>query len=76
MAVRTTIDIPEPIHDHLRRRAERSGVSIRSLVIAALEQAYGLGSKGHRVTGPLVKNSGKLGPAFPVDENPYDFFLP
>jgi hypothetical protein len=25
MAVRTTIDIPEPLHDRLRDRAERSG---------------------------------------------------
>jgi hypothetical protein len=27
MAVRTTVDIPEPLHDRLRDRAERSGAS-------------------------------------------------
>jgi hypothetical protein len=37
MAVRTTIDLPEPLHDRLRDRAERSGASIRSLIVDAIE---------------------------------------
>lgn len=72
MAVRTTIDIPEPLHDALRRRAELSGSSIASLIVRAIEEAYAdSGSKG-LVTGPLVRGSGKLGPQFPKDENPHE----
>lgn len=72
MAVRTTVDIPEPLHDKLRQRAERSGSSIRSLIIRAIEQVYSDSRKGAYVTGPLVNGPGKLGPAFPEDENPHD----
>ena len=72
MAVRTTVDIPEPLHDKLRERAERSATSIRALIIRALEQVYSAGGKGEYVTGPLVSGRGKLGPAFPKDENPHD----
>jgi hypothetical protein len=71
MAVRTTVDIPEPLHDKLRSRAERSGASIRSLIIRAIQQVYSEGKKGDCVTGPLVTGPGKLGPAFPQDENPH-----
>jgi hypothetical protein len=28
---------------------------------------------GDRLTRPLIQGSGKLGPAFPEDENPHDF---
>jgi hypothetical protein len=73
MAVRTTVEIPEPLHDRLRQRAETSGTSIRSLIVNAIEQVYADSPKGNRVTGPLVRGSGKLGPAFPTDENPHDF---
>lgn len=72
MAIRTTVDIPEELHDRLRRRAERSGVSIRSLIIRAIEQAYREARKDEYVTGPLVTGPGKLGPAFPQTENPND----
>ena len=72
MAIRTTVDIPEELHDRLRQRAERSGVSIRSLVIRAIEQAYRDAKKDECLTGPLVTGPGKLGPAFPQDENPHD----
>jgi hypothetical protein len=74
MAVRTTVDIPEPLHDRLRNRAERSGASIRSLIVRAIEQAYPDTDKsGEYLTRPLISGSGKLGPAFPEDENPHDF---
>jgi metal-responsive CopG/Arc/MetJ family transcriptional regulator len=76
MAVRTTVDIPEPLHTALRERAERSGSSIRSLIVRAIEQTYTKPKRGRYVTGALVKGSGKLGPAFPVDENPYDLIFP
>jgi len=72
MAVRTTVDIPEPLHDRLRHRAQRSGTSIRALIIQAIEQAYSEHKKGEYVSGPLVTGPGKLGPSFPEDENPHD----
>ncbi len=72
MAVRTTVDIPEPLHDKLRQRAERSGTSIRALIIRALEQVYSERKKGEYVTGPPITGRGKLGPAFPADENPHE----
>jgi hypothetical protein len=75
MAVRTTIDIPESLHDLLRHRAQSSGASIRSLVVRAIEQAYTGPAKGSPVTGPLVRGKHKLGPRFPKDENPYDFMF-
>ena len=72
MAIRTTVDIPEPLHDRLRHRANQSGTSIRALIIRALEQTYRDREKGGYVTGPLVAGKGKLGPSFPTDENPHD----
>ena len=72
MAVRTTVDIPEPLHDELRHRAQRSGTSIRALIVRALEQTYSAAKRGDRVTGPLITGPGKLGPNFPKDENPHD----
>jgi hypothetical protein len=66
------IDIPEPLHDHLRHRAERSGTSTRSLIVRAIEQVYIDTRKGEYVTGSLLIGPGKLGAAFPEDENPHD----
>jgi len=76
MPVRTTVDIPEPLHEHLRHRAASTGVSIRSLIVRALEETYAEKGKGRMVTGPLVRLRGKKGPRFPVDENPHDLILP
>jgi hypothetical protein len=76
MTVRTTVDIPDPLHAELRSRAEKTGTSIRSLIVRALEQTYSDSKKGRRVTGPLVRLSGKPGPRFPVDENPHDLIFP
>jgi hypothetical protein len=76
MAIRTTVDIPEPLHEILREQAKRSGSSIRALVIRALEQTYTTRGKGEYVTGPLVHIKGEPGPAFPTDENPYDLIFP
>jgi hypothetical protein len=72
VAIRITVEIPEPLHDRLSRIAARSGSSIRSLIVRALEQVYNEPKKGEYVTGPLVTGPGKLGPAFPGDENPHD----
>jgi len=76
MAVRTTVDIPEPLYDRLRHRAERSGASIQSLIVRAIEQVYSEPKKGEYVTGPLVTGQGKLGPAFPENENCHDLVFP
>ncbi len=75
MAVRTTVDIPVPLHDRLRDRAERSGTSIRSLIVRALEETYAEPQKGRRVTGPLIRGKGKRGPLYPGDENPHDLVI-
>jgi len=76
MSIRTTVDIPEPLHSRLRHRAENSGTSIRALIVRALEQVYRDNEDRHPVTGPLVRLNGKKGPLFPVDENPHDLILP
>jgi hypothetical protein len=72
LAVRTTIDIPEPLHDRLRDRAERSGASIRSLIVRAIEQTYPGSTKRRPVTGPLIREAGQRGAQYPTDENPHD----
>jgi hypothetical protein len=76
MNVRTTIDIPQPLHDKLRHKAQQSRSSIRALILTALEQAYTPRKKGRYVTGPMITSRGKRGPRFPVDENPHDLILP
>ena len=73
MAVRTTVDISEPLHHELRVQSELSGIPMRFLIVKAIEQAYSKPRKGRYVTGPMVPIQGKLGPAFPVDENPHEF---
>jgi hypothetical protein len=76
MPVRTTVDLPDPLHDRLRNRAEKTGASIRSLIVRAIEQTYPDTNKsGDPLTRPLIQGSGKLGPAFPQDENPHDFIF-
>jgi hypothetical protein len=75
MAIRTTIDIPKPLHDQLRERARSSGVSIRSLIIEAIEQVYSGKRKGKMVTGPMI-HGGTRGPQYPTDENPHELVFP
>lgn len=77
MAVRTTVDIPEPLHDELRKRSEQTGTSMRALIVRALEENYAPKKKpGKMITEPMIKGKHKLGPKFPVDENPYDLIFP
>lgn len=71
MALRTTVDIPEPLHELLRHRAEATGTSIRSLIVQAIEQTYPGPRPRRPVTGPLIR-AGKRGPRYPADENPHD----
>ena len=75
MAIRTTIDIPEPLHETLRHRAEQSGTSMRSLIIQAIEEKFSRRKKNAAyVTEPPIqrKPGGKVGPLYPKDENPHD----
>lgn len=74
MAVRTTVDIPDNLHEVLRHRAAQTGTSMRALIVRALEERYAKKRKGAYVTGPLIKGkrNGKRGPLFPKDENPHD----
>ncbi len=53
MAVRTTVEILEPLHD--MTSGTKAGVI---------------------VTEPMITGEGKLGPEFPVDENPYGLIFP
>lgn len=72
MAVRTTVDIPEPLHDVIRQRAHQSGTSMRLLIVRSLEQSYGKTGKTGFVTESPIKAKGKRGPRFPTDETPHD----
>ena len=58
MPVRTTIDIPEPLHNRLRVRAQQAGTSVRALIVRALEQTYSETRRGAYVTGPPVNGKG------------------
>jgi hypothetical protein len=64
MPVRTSLDIPDALHDELRHRAERSGTSIDALIVSALEQVYCEGRKSVPVTGPLVRGRVSLARSF------------
>jgi metal-responsive CopG/Arc/MetJ family transcriptional regulator len=55
MAIRTTVEIPKRLHDLLRREAERSGSSVRSLMIRAVERTYSeSGKSAYGQTRPKV----------------------
>ena len=75
MPASTTIELPESLHERLRERAQTSGVSIRSLIVRAIEQTYAEPKKGRPVTGPMITGTGKRGPLYPVDENPHDLVI-
>jgi hypothetical protein len=72
MSVRTTIDIPDDLHEELRRRAAAEHTSIRSLVTGAIETRF-RPRPSRTVTGPLVgKKKRKPASGSPDRENPYD----
>ena len=77
MPARTTIELPESLHERLKERARNSGVSIPSLIVRAVEDVYAetgttAPKSGRPVTLPLIPATGKRGPLYPVDENPHD----
>ena len=75
MPARAVIELPESLHKRLKGRSRSTGASIPSLILRAVEQTYAEPKKGRPVTGPLITGAGKLGPRFPVDENPHDLIL-
>lgn len=50
-------------------------MSIRALIIAAIEQVYAGAHKGKMVTGPMIKAGGKRGPWVPHGRKPYDLIF-
>jgi hypothetical protein len=69
--MRMTIDLPAELHSLLRKRAESGKVSMRSLVVLAVEERFG------RVpmTGAPIRGSAAAGP-LPLDrENPWDLIF-
>jgi hypothetical protein len=75
MAVHTTLEIPESLHERLRQQAEESGSTIGDVIVRALEHEYGARQKEF-LTGPLITGKGKRGPLYPTDENPHDLIQP
>ena len=84
MAVRTIIEIPEPLHEAITQRALQSGTSIDMLIVRTLEQSYTepgteqpdvKPAKKGFVTGPMITGKGKRGPRFPTDETPHDLIF-
>jgi hypothetical protein len=69
MAKRITVEIPDALHAAIKSRAWRTGESMRSLIVRALQESYG--NTGF-VTGPMITGKGKRGPRFPTDETPHD----
>ena len=79
MAVRTTIDLPEALHEVLQQRARKFGSSVDDLIVSAIEQTLRNplpATLTKRIDGPLMIGTGKVGPRFPRDETPYDLILP
>lgn len=77
MPARTTIELPESLHERLKQRSEESGTPIGSLIVRAIEEVYAdplatPPETGRRVTLPLIPATGTRGPLYPVDENPHD----
>ena len=77
MSATTIVELPQPLYDRLRERAETSGASIPSLIVQAVEGAYAdsemaTQKTGRGVTLPLIPAGGQRGPLYPVDENPHD----
>ena len=59
--VRTSLDIPTPLHRRLHEAAERRGCSARQLILRSIERlvAEELSGPGHMVELPLVPAAGR-----------------
>ena len=60
-SVRTSLDIPAPLHRKLHEAAARSGCSARQLILRSIERLVQeeLPHSGHRVRLPLVPGAGR-----------------
>jgi hypothetical protein len=72
MPARTTIELPESLHERLKERSRSTGVSIRSLIVRAVEETYAEPVDGTPFPGPMISGTGNRGPLYPMDENPHD----
>jgi hypothetical protein len=59
--VKAKFAIPQELYDRLRRRAESSRTSMRSLILRAIEKTYAEPKKDERVSGPPDRTEGKVG---------------
>jgi hypothetical protein len=59
--IRTSLDIPAPLHQKLHEAAARRGCSARQLILRSIEQLVEqeLPHPGHRVRLPLVPGAGR-----------------
>ena len=77
MAIRTTVELPDALYERLTGQAQHRGISIRDLIVQALELTYaGKSEPDNRITGPMIRGRSRKGPRFPVDETPHDLILP
>ena len=59
MAMRTTIDIPDPVYRRLKSRAAREGSSTKQLILRAVERVlreHGGKRRRKRVRLPIVRS--------------------
>jgi hypothetical protein len=59
-SVRTTVDIPAPLHRKLKQRAAENGSSVRQLVVSGVEAVLREQERPRtkRVRFPLIKSKG------------------
>ena len=59
--MRATIDLPEPVFDALRARAEQQGSSVQALILQVIEKEIARhpapAAAGHRVELPLIRSN-------------------
>ena len=59
-SIRTTVDIPGPLHRKLKAQAAASGRSVRELVLTAIRRVVVQGQRPHpkKVQFPLIVSDG------------------
>lgn len=67
--IRTSLDIPAPLHRRLHEAAERCGCSARQLILRSIERLVGeeLPAPSRRVVLPLVPAAGRR--IYPVNND-------
>lgn len=75
MTVRVAIDLPTPLYEELRQKADDLDASLESLVLQAIDSMLQKSEKRAYVTGPLIRGKGKRGPRYPTNKNPWDLIF-